>query len=424
MQTGFRRRIFRAVSQRQVFIFAVWLHLASGSARNCLAAESNLTQAAYLQYLTDVAEGRMGSPTVSAVAPTNAAGEEMAAPAAVQSVIEWTPQPSTCSEFSSGIAHVRATTFSDGTKQSESLSAGYTALGSGLNYQDEDGRWVGSVVEPQVAVGGAVAFGKLAAKYQFAADANLDSVVECRLSSGAVTKSAVAGLSYYDKASGRSVVIANVRHSTVQAFDEGVYYTNAFEDVDADIVYRVRPWGLEQDVVLFGNMPNPSSYGFNPAQTVLCILTELVGLDLVSAGIDRENGVTPAEPSSEPLVVSRNDAGTWRRIHNWQRCYAYAEDGSSLTLAGVGLERGPNQPVAMRVFTAKGKVFLSEEIPVTALSAATSRLFALNSKSHRLAAKLGLLASVPRDRAEKSVARNACAENLSVRATTAYLPRN
>ncbi|MFH0953477.1 MAG: LamG-like jellyroll fold domain-containing protein [Verrucomicrobiota bacterium] len=312
----------------------------------------------------------LGDSVLTEIASTNAPPGPPPAP--VSSVTQWTEAPESCSEFSRKIEQVRYTTYSDGSVQSEIISPGYTELGSGLNYRDDAGQWQPSAIKPEVAADGVVTFSNLPVQYRFAANANLETVVETSGDGTKLANCAVAGLSYYEETTGKSFVFAQVKDSKAQPFDEGVFYPSAFDGADADIVYRVHPWGLEQDIVLFGGLPSPSVYGLDDNESVLCILTELVDFDLSGADTEREGDIKADDPSPAPLQVFSQEPGTRRRIHNWQRCQAYAEDEASLTLGGSGA----GQPVAMRVLSVEGRTYLSEEVLAGALMKEASYLFA------------------------------------------------
>jgi hypothetical protein len=170
----------------------------------------------------------------------------------------------------------------------------YIEIASGLNYQDEAGAWKPSRVASKTQANGSVTFDELPVQHTFAPWSGQRVVVESSRRGGPVARSALGGLSYYDLSSGKSALIAWVTNSPVQAYDGGVFYERAFLGVDADILYKVHPWGLEQDVVIFGGLPDPKAFGMDPAQTKLCALTELVDFDLSQAGIDRAGDVEPA----------------------------------------------------------------------------------------------------------------------------------
>ncbi len=278
------------------------------------------------------------------------------------------------SENSVQVMPIRYETLSDGSIRTISLSKGYIELGSGGSYKDAQGDWHRSLIEPQAGPNGSIEFNKIPWKFSFGHNVNSETVVEGKREGMADVHSAVAGLSYYDLVSGKSVVFAQVKNSIVQPYGEGVYYTNAFDGCDGDILYKVCSWGLEQDVVIFGSLPHPESFGLSPETTYICVLTELVGLDLSSAGVTREEGITPGLPSATPLLIYRDDGQNWNRVYNLQRGFARVEDDA----LSIGADdcNDSAQAVATRLVQAQGRTFLSEEIPIAEVLSQPSKFIA------------------------------------------------
>jgi hypothetical protein len=90
-------------------------------------------------------------------------------------------------------------------------------------------------------------------------------------------RSHVLGVSYYDAASGKSVMLAEVQNSQGQVVPPNqVIYTNAFDSINADIRYTYKRSGLSQDVILREDLPGPEDYGLNPESTRLEVITEFL----------------------------------------------------------------------------------------------------------------------------------------------------
>ncbi|HBA85189.1 MAG TPA: hypothetical protein DCZ95_13960 [Verrucomicrobia bacterium] len=256
------------------------------------------------------------------------------------------------------IQKVTTVFLSDGSRQQTVLSH-YTELGGGLHYKGDSGKWQTSVVEAEATPGGGLRFDKLPVKYDFAPSAHQRTVLTER-HAGGTARSAVAGMSYYDAKSGQSVVFAWAKNAKAQAIPGGVVYPDAFKGVDGDVIFKLHIYGIEQDIAIYGDLPRPSDLGLDNDSSVLCVLTEL--LDLEGFSVERPASVRAWESSPEPVRIFQ-DRGSC--LYNLQRCYAYAEDTESLTLGGAG--RTAEQLVSMRVFSAEGRTFLSEEIPVASL---------------------------------------------------------
>ena len=256
------------------------------------------------------------------------------------------------------IQKVTTVFLSDGSRRQTVLSR-YTELGGGLHYKADSGTWRASVVEAEATPGGGLRFDKLPVKYDFAPSAHQRTVLTER-HAGGTARSAVAGMSYYDAKSGQSVVFAWAKNAKAQAIPGGVVYPDAFKGVDGDVIFKLHIYGIEQDIAIYGDLPRPSDLGLDNDSSVLCVLTEL--LDLEGFSVERPASVRAWESSPEPVRIFQ-DRGSC--LYNLQRCYAYAEDTESLTLGGAG--RTAEQLVSMRVFSAEGRTFLSEEIPVASL---------------------------------------------------------
>ena len=90
-------------------------------------------------------------------------------------------------------------------------------------------------------------------------------------------KSSVLGLNLYDSASGQSTLIGETHDCAGQlvALDT-VLFADAFDGVDADLVYHLSRGGLSQEVILRENLREhaPHVYQFDPASTRLEVVTE------------------------------------------------------------------------------------------------------------------------------------------------------
>jgi hypothetical protein len=87
--------------------------------------------------------------------------------------------------------------------------------------------------------------------------------------------SSVYGLAYSDTASGSNVMLAQLQDCTATIVGANVLvYSNAFNNLSADLRYTYRKAGLSQDVILRQQPPSPAVYGLNPATTRLQVLTE------------------------------------------------------------------------------------------------------------------------------------------------------
>lgn len=145
-----------------------------------------------------------------------------------------------------------------------------------MNYESS-GQWVESKAEIELTSGGAAATNGQH-KVFFAANVNVPGAVEMTTPDGKRLRSHILGLSYFDTASGKSVLIAAMKDSIGQLLPSGseVLYPDACTDFRVDVRFRYSLAGLEQDIVLRERPPAPAVYGFDPATTVLQVLTEFM----------------------------------------------------------------------------------------------------------------------------------------------------
>ncbi|HYE32393.1 MAG TPA: RHS repeat-associated core domain-containing protein [Methylomirabilota bacterium] len=151
----------------------------------------------------------------------------------------------------------------------------YVEIASGLSYQDKNGDWQEAVPKFELINGNAVAAKTLTGVTLAPNVADLNPV-EMRLPDGAILRSRVLGLAYFDRRSGRSVVIAEVQPSEgeLAGNESEVVYRDAFNGIDADIRYVLSRAGVEQDVIVNEAPPTPELFGFNSADVQLEVITE------------------------------------------------------------------------------------------------------------------------------------------------------
>ena len=84
------------------------------------------------------------------------------------------------------------------------------------------------------------------------------------------------GIAYYDTASGQSVLIAELTPNVpaVLSGPDTLVYTNCFTDFAADLEYKNKLSGFEQNLVFQEQPPAPSEYGLDNDTTVVQMLTE------------------------------------------------------------------------------------------------------------------------------------------------------
>ena len=149
----------------------------------------------------------------------------------------------------------------------------YTELQPGMHYW-EDNQWKESREEIEIFKDGAVAR-KGGHKVVFSSNINAEGAIDLLSPDGKRFRSRVLGLSYYDAASGNSVLIAEIKDSIGQLVAPNqIVYPDAFTDLKADLRYTWTLGGFEQDVILLEIPPAPENFGLASTTTRLQVWTE------------------------------------------------------------------------------------------------------------------------------------------------------
>ena len=103
-------------------------------------------------------------------------------------------------------------------------------------------------------------------------------LVDAVLPDGQRLQSRPLGLGYFDRATGKSVTMAEVKESRGQLLPSNseVLYPDAFEGVSADLKYVLSKSGWEQFVILREQPPAPEKFGLDSATCQLQMITEFV----------------------------------------------------------------------------------------------------------------------------------------------------
>ena len=173
------------------------------------------------------------------------------------------------------IETIRQVTDSGG--QSVLVTNTYVELATGLNRWDaRTGEWVPASDTIETFDEGFLA---RQSAHQVLWPKTLDAaaVVDVQDAEGQRYRSRVLGLSWFDAASGESVLIAEVQSSEGKLVTPNtVLYADAFDGVQADLAYVNRRDGLAQEVVLREALPGPEFWGLDPDSSRLEVITEFV----------------------------------------------------------------------------------------------------------------------------------------------------
>ena len=152
----------------------------------------------------------------------------------------------------------------------------YVQIEDGLNYWDEEsGQWAQSRAEIELVKGVGVAR-RGPQQVVFAPNLNdEEGSITLTAGEGVLLRSSLLALTYYDAWSGREVVLATVKDAIGQFLPPNrLVYRDAFEGLQADVVYTYRKSGLEQDVILLECPPDPEDLGLLAETTRLEVFTE------------------------------------------------------------------------------------------------------------------------------------------------------
>ena len=164
----------------------------------------------------------------------------------------------------------------------------YTELATGMHFW-QDGQWAESQETIELAPGGAVAQ-RGQHRASFAANLNTFGAIQVQSADHKLFRSHILGLAYTDAASGRSVLIAEIKDTLGAISGNQVHYLDAFTDIKANVRYTYTKAGFEQDVILLEDLPSPADYGLDPQTSRLEILTEFI---------------EPPQPSSSETILKR-----------------------------------------------------------------------------------------------------------------------
>src|SRR6266567_2533356 len=151
----------------------------------------------------------------------------------------------------------------------------YTELATASAYL-VNGQWTDSSDQIQITPTGAQAITSQH-RVSFLGNINAPAAVDLTLPEGDKhLVSNIIGLSYLDTATGKSVLIAEIKDSNGQLLPSGseVLYPDAFTDFEADVLYQNHIDRLEQLIILRQSFPSPAAWGLSPDSSVFQVITE------------------------------------------------------------------------------------------------------------------------------------------------------
>jgi hypothetical protein len=245
-----------------------------------------------------------------------------------------------------------------------STGGSYTELADGLNCL-RDGRWVPSREDIELFKDGAVArHGPF--QVIFAPNLNQPGGVDLLTPDGQRFQARILGLAYFDAASGKSVLVAELKDAAGQVVPPNqVLYLDAFTDCQADVRFTCRKGSFQQDVILRQAPPAPERFGLPGPTTRLQVWTEF--FDPPQAAREPVVLHVEAEPALRramvaPDLVDEQVAFGATRLGSGR---AFSIETEAASRAGLPVER--LAPVAKQWAVVDGRQFLVESVEYPAL---------------------------------------------------------
>ena len=231
-------------------------------------------------------------------------------------------------------------------------------MATGLNFKNERGEWIESKEEIEIFQGAAVAR-QGQHSVIFAAQLNSPGAIDLLAPDGKRFRSHILGLAYTDYASGKSVMIAEVKDSigAVLPPNQIIYQDALAGDCVADVRYSYTKSAFEQDIILLTAPPPPEAYGFpNGGSTVrLEAWTEFIELPegtMSPVVLKQENDPAMRRQMAEPdLIDQRLDWGVMKM-----------EQGMAFPLGDADPFGGASVPTGKSMERIDGRVFLIEKV--------------------------------------------------------------
>ena len=242
----------------------------------------------------------------------------------------------------------------------------WTELSTGLNHWNPlEEQWEPSIESFEITPTGYAVAARGQHRLILAPDINEGGSVDLELPGGQRLRSNPMGLSFFDRSTGKSVLLAEVTNCAGELVAPNVVlYRNCFDTLKASIRCVYARYGMEQLVILHENPGSPARYGLNPETTTLEMFTEFhqpptprkilrqLATDEVDEELDFGNmrvgaGVAyaEAEPGQVPLIGMFE--GGLRVTKLWQQIEGrdFLIESVPLTTAQPALERLPTAPV-------------------------------------------------------------------------------
>ncbi|MCL5098227.1 MAG: hypothetical protein M1608_12010 [Candidatus Omnitrophica bacterium] len=180
----------------------------------------------------------------------------------------------------------------------------------------------------------------------FSTNLNIVGAIDLLAPDGQRLRSTPVALRYFDRASGKSVLIATLKDSQGELADVNrVLYPDAFEGVRAGVRMTYTLAGLEQDILLEQSPPNPEKLGLSSDSTMLQVMTEFY---------------SPPTPEKTERTIRR--IGEWPLVDQTLRFGAMRTGPSRAFVLSKGGEQDDDLIEAVHWEEDSGRFFLVESI--------------------------------------------------------------
>ena len=225
---------------------------------------------------------------------------------------------------------------------------GYTRLETGLHYWDAASKtWKETQELIKPTAGGAVA-DEGPQKVTFSLNVNQgEGSVSIVTPDGQKLRGGVLALAYFDTATQKQVVLALAKDAKGRIVGQNqVIYQDAFEGVNADVLYTYTKAGLMQEVIFRTQPPSPAKVELTPETTLLQVLTEWSELPVLKERV----AVTLNQKNSGALSDEKLDFGS-------------VQIGSGKAFWKEGATRKGATPVGKKLVEENGRKILFESVP-------------------------------------------------------------
>lgn len=174
-----------------------------------------------------------------------------------------------------------------------SLTNHYTTIATGMNVQAADGSWAPASSEIEVNSAGGAIGKKTRHMLQFSSDIT-DATGPVRFTvGGKLFRTKPLCISYWDSATGKSVLIAEFRSTTATLAqgDNKIVWKDCATDFKCNLIIENQLAGMDQCLEILEQPPAPSEFGLNDQTTRLQLITEFFNPPAATKHTIKKDGI-------------------------------------------------------------------------------------------------------------------------------------